>query len=264
MPTIPKRGRFPGPLWYDSSWKRRHPIAVDAVTGNDSGTVDVEVPVLAEWDWFWTGVQDQTNGYDIIVCGSDGVTLLNFAYSGLNFSTRTLTIQIDGLVLAGTGKMECIWLYWYKTSPSDLTSAVTITSPLDGFIEVYGPSDKFIATALSPNPDVTEPQYVWSKKTTETLRGWLNLTPMLALSAETYNGFYEYEGIQYVTTSTQGATPLEDDSETRYTYYEDQLYVAGHWSGGADDTDYIGTYTVTTTNANVRDFRVTLSVDDLD
>lgn len=263
MPTIPKRGRFPGPLWYDSSWKRRHPIAVDAVTGTDSGTVDVEVPVLAEWDWFWDGVQDQTNGYDIIVCGSDGVTLLNFAYSGLNFATRTLTIQIDGLVLAGTGKMECIWLYWYKTSPSDLTSAVTITSPLDGHIEVAGPSGGYLTSFSQEQVDATAPTVQWQKKSTETLYGWVDLSPALSLAGETYNGFFEYEGIRYVTCAefTPGQLTVTD-AGTRYTYYQGRLWVLALISAGASGTDDGVKYTITTTLGRVLDFRVGVTIDD--
>lgn len=260
---MPYAGTQPGPAWYDSSWLYRWPIAVDAVTGGDSGSVDINVVVPATWDWFWDGVQDTANGYDIIVCGSDGVTLLDFQYSGFNHTNRTLTIQIDAFALAGTGKMELIWLYWYKTSPSNLTTSFTPASPITGYIYRDGPVSGYSFVADVPLPGETTPRFTVAKKTTETLRIWVDITYLLSLSPKTYNGKYCLEGVSFVTASTQGATPLQTDANTRYVYYNDRLWASCYWSGGADDTDYIGIVTTTTTNSLVYDTRFTFSVDDL-
>lgn len=264
MPGTPRIGLFPGPAWYSASWLRRWPIAVDAVTGTDSGSVDVSVVIPSTWDWFWDGVQDTTNGYDIIVCGQDGTTLLDFQYSGLNFSTRTLTIQIDALALNGTGTMNMIWLYWYNVSFSNLTNPFTPSSPITGYITLVGPGGGWTATAVPANTEATAPAVTWSKKSTETLTGWVDLSLLLSLQTETYNGKYNYEGVESVVVSTDGLNPLDDDTLTRYTYYDGKLWVLGNWSGGTDDTDYDGIYTITTTEGRIIDYRVTISVDDLD
>lgn len=259
----PRVGNQPGPAWYDEAWKRRWPVAIDAVTGTDSGTVDVEIVVPKFWDWFWDGVQDQTNGYDIILCGPDGVSLLSFAYSGLNFASRTLTLQIDGLVLAGTGKMEIVWLYWYKTSPSDLTSSVTITSALSGYIEVLGPVGGYVATYAQEEIGATAPTIQWQKKSTETIYGWVDLSPALSLAAWVYNDHYNYEGISYVTCAefTPGQLTVTD-AGTRYTYYRGRLFVLALISAGASATDDGVKYTITTTEGRILDFRVGVTIDD--
>lgn len=261
---MPFAGTQPGPAWYDENYLYRWPIAVDAVTGNDSGSVDINVTIPPTWDWFWDNVQDDTNGYDIIVCGSDGVTLTTFQYSGFNYANRSLTIQIDAYALDGTGKMNMIWLYWNYDGAPDETGSFTPSGPITGYIYREGPTYGNRLVAAPPSPGQTEPVTVLSKKTTETLRVWLDITNLLSLSPQKYNGKFGIEGVTHVSASTQGVTPLETDANTRYLYYDGRLFASAYWSGGADDTDYIGTITTTTTAGLVYDYRFTFSVDDLD
>lgn len=258
MPGIPRIGLFPGPAWYSSEWVRRWPIAVDAVTGGDSGSVDVNVAIPSKWDWFWDGVQDQTNGYDIIVCGQDGVTLLDFQYSGLNFTTRTLTIQIDALALDGTGKMEMIWLYWYKTSAvSNLTTPFTPSSPISGYVSLAGPKlYRLSAEAMTPGAEV--PAYAFQVGPSDEVSVALDLNGILPLQSESYNGKYNLTGVYHVTAEVQagGSGATATNTDTRYTYYENHLYVVSRFTGHVADTGIdTGKFTVALTNGDLLEFR---------
>ena len=262
MSSNPQIGLFPGPAWYSSDWIRRWPIAVDAVTAGNSGSKDVDIVIPATWDWFWNGVQDQTNGRDIVVCGSDGVTLLAFQYSGLNFTTRTLTLQINALALDGTGKMNMIWLYWFQTSAvSDLTSPFTPAAQITGYITLVGPASGYQASFEQASLDATAPEIQWEKKSTETLTGWVDLSTALSLSGNTYNGKYNREGVKHVTCAefTPGQLTVTN-TLTRYTYYDSRLWVLANISGGASETDDGVKYTIETTEGRILDYRVGLVV----
>lgn len=265
MSSNPQIGLFPGPAWYHADWIRRFPIAVDAVTGGDSGSVKVNVVIPSNWDWFWDGVQDTTNGYDIIVCGQDGVTLLDFQYSGLDFATRTLTLQINALALDGTGKMNMIWLYWFQTSAvSDLTTTFTPAAAITGYITLVGPAGYLVTASMTP-PTSTEPVRALQKKTTETISVWVDISGLLSLSGQTYNGKYNREGVEHVTASTVSpGGPTVTNTLTRYTYFGDRLYAIGNVSAGTTATEDALSFVVVTTEGRILDYRVGITIDDID
>ena len=259
---MPIPGNQPGPSWYDSAWRYRWPVAVDAVTGSDSGSVDITFAIPEAWDHFWDNVT-QASGYDIIVCGSDGRTLLTFDYNGLNLSTRTLTVEIDNFALNGTGKMEVIWLYWGNSAATDQSTAFAPSSPLTGYIELSGPAG-YSSIARMAQPNTTTPLTEWQKKTTETIRGWVDLSSVFSLQAYTYNGQFNSEGPYHVTVSAASpGGPTVTNTLTRYTYYENRFWAIGNISAGTTATTDALVYTTVTTDGRTLDYLVGISIDDI-
>lgn len=228
-----------GPSWYNSSWLQRYPVMVDAVTGTSSGTVDVTFAIPADWDHFWSNVQDTTNGYDIIVTGPDGRTLLSFDLSGFSYANRTCTVRIDGLVLEGTGKAEVVWLYWNKTSPSNAAAAVTITSALTGYIARGEPPTGYTVKAAPLAYGETQSRATAWKDPSDQSVIWWDVTDALVARPdnEPHNGKTGLEGISYVTPSMDpGGTASVTGTKTRYVLCRDRLYVAVFYTGGATNS----------------------------
>lgn len=232
-----------GPNWYrngSTEWDRRHPVAIDAVTGTSSGTVDVTFAIPANWDDFWTNVTDTTNGYDIIVTGSDGRTILSFDLSGFSYANRTCTVRIDGLVLADTGRMEIVWLYWQSAQASNLGAVVTITSAISGYIELGEPPREWTVRAQPVTPGATIPEQRVSKNPSDILHIWWDVSDLLlarpidALHARTTG----YEGIDYAVPSVEpAATSAVTAAQTRYLMAGGRLYVRTQHTGGTDATE---------------------------
>lgn len=227
----------PGPSWYSSSWLQRAPVMVDAVTGTSTGTVDVTYVVPAVWAAFWDNLVDTTTGLDLIVTGPDGRTLLSWDLSGFSYSSRTCTVRIDGLVLADTGKAEIVWMYWNKAAPSDLTSVVTISSAITGYVALGQPVPQYTVRAAPIQPGRTKPTQSVSKSPSETIHIWWDVTDALVVRSprDLYASHTGLEGIAYATPSmAAGATASATATKTRYIQDNGRLYVRTQITGGSD------------------------------
>lgn len=241
-----------GPNWYSNGatvWYQRYPVAVDAVTGTSSGTVDVTFAIPAAWDEFWSNVQDTTTGYDIIVTGADGRTLLSFDLSGFNYATRTCTVRIDGLALVGTGKMEMVWLYWNSAQASNLGAVVTIASAISGYIEIGSPPAYAVVAARPLAPGQQEsPQFVQKAPSDITHIHW-DLSDLLLRRAPSsmFNSHTGYEGVAHVTPSVDvAATHNVTAAQTRFYQTGDRLYVRTQHNSGTTGTTESAFLTVVT------------------
>lgn len=232
-----------GPNWYkngSTEWNRRYPVAIDAVTGTSSGTVDVTFSIPAAWDDFWANVTDTTNGYDIIVTGPDGRTLLSFDLSGFSYASRTCTVRIDGLALVDTGRMEMVWLYWSSTQASNLGAVVTISSAITGYIELGEPPPQWLVLATPITPGETQPARRIAKKPSDAAHVYWDVTEVLLTrpSSALYARSTGYEGIAYAVPSVApGATSAVVAAQTRYFMAGDRLYVRTRHTGGTDASE---------------------------
>lgn len=244
-----------GPNWYSNAaapavvWLQRHPVAVDAVTGTSSGTVDVTFAIPAAWDDFWDNVQSTANGYDIIVTGPDGRTILSFDLSGFSHTNRTCTVRIDGLVLAGTGKMEMVWLYWNSAQASSLGAVVTITSAISGYIELGSPPGYAAVVARPLVPGQTESAQFVQKSPSDVTHIHWDISDLLFRRDHKalYNDHTGYEGVTHCTSSVDpGATATVTAAQTRYYIVDDRLYVRTQHNGGATGTTESAFLTIVT------------------
>ena len=92
--------------WYNAEYRRRQIVGIDATGGTGvSGTIDVEFQVPQDWDEFWNNIRSDFK--DVVVTDSEG-NLANFARkAGANYSTRTLTLQIDALSIKNDDSFLC-------------------------------------------------------------------------------------------------------------------------------------------------------------
>lgn len=228
-----------GPSWYSTGHLNRAPIMIDDTAGASS-PIDVGVTVPAAWAEFWDNVQDTTNGYDVVVTGADGRTKLNFDHSGFSYANKTLTLQIDGYATTATGKADCVWVYWNKTSPSDEGTAVTITSAKTGYIEIGEPPPGRVVRAQPLVPGQTASSQRIAKDPNETIHVWFDLTDSLIRRGpdDQYNNHRGYEGIDYATPAgTPGGTITVTASKTRFVTVADRIYVLVEVSSGTSGND---------------------------
>ena len=121
--------------WYDSNYKQRQPIAVDALAGDGSvATKDITITIPKTWDLFWDNIR--SDFFDIVPVNVDGDLLSFERAAGANLSTRTLVINIDD-VSVKTQAINFIYLYFQNPDQSsDPSSSVTIASAIDGYIDI--------------------------------------------------------------------------------------------------------------------------------
>lgn len=241
-----------GPNWYSNgatTWLRRYPVAVDGVTGTSSGTVDVTFAIPAAWDDFWDNVTDTTTGYDIIVTGADGRTLLSFDLSGFSYANRTCTVRIDGLALVGTGKMEMVWLYWTSAQASNLGAVVTITSAITGYIELGSPPAYYTVVARPLVPGQQESAQFVQKSPSDITHIHWDITDLLfARDPKALHKLRTgYEGIAHCTPSVDvAATHNVTGAQTRYYLWNDRLFARTQHNSGTTATTESAFLTVVT------------------
>ena len=102
--------------WYNTGFKQRQPIAIDASATGDSAVNprDVEVTVPSDWDLFWDNIR--SDFFDVVVVSSSG-QLLNFSRkAGANYSDRILTLQIDNYGIKGQ-TISIAYVYFANPDP---------------------------------------------------------------------------------------------------------------------------------------------------
>ena len=126
--------------WYNSSFKQRKPIAVDAsATGDGSEeNKDIEIVIPYDWDLFWDNIRSDM--FDVVVTNNAGDVLSFKRKTGADYSTRSLTLQVDQ-VNTKTQAVNRIFVYYQNPNQTtDLSTDVTISTPLSGYIDLSRPS----------------------------------------------------------------------------------------------------------------------------
>ena len=110
--------------WADDDFTYRVPISIPVyvVGGGGATTIDVDVDVPTDWDVFWNNIQ--SNFYDIKIYSADGSTEIDYQRaSGANFSTRTLTLQLDDVDIDDQSSTSLVYLYFGDSSASSNPAA---------------------------------------------------------------------------------------------------------------------------------------------
>lgn len=248
--------------WYDSAWRQRQPIAIDASATGDSAVNprDVEVTIPSDWDLFWDNIR--SDFFDVIVVSATG-QLLDFSRKGgANYSDRILTLQIDNYGIKGQ-TISIAYVYFANPDQaSDLSTSTTIATPLAGYIELSRPTAFLVSQPLLRAPS-SVPQTTFVKSTTDEIDVYFAVDNLFGNRATKYNNRLLYEGIDYVNvlsldSSNTNDTGRYDEDETRF--------IAGHVrvraKGGSDDTDYALVCRVYTTETQQIDIRCLIQVRD--
>jgi len=173
-----------------SSYRRR--ICISAVTTATSSTADVEWDVPAALTEFWDTID--ASGYGIRVTKADGVTAISYAWSGFNKTNKTGTLQLDGAPTPITAdKCVMYWVYYDIDSPTDGSSAVTIASPIDAYVDMGRP-DPARTFKVIPQPNgATTPLGRFGKSTDDSFLIWFDFGDIIQSADQPYNNRPQWE-----------------------------------------------------------------------
>ena len=220
--------------WYHKNWHYREAVTIwHAGSGT---TVDIQFVVPPDMSRFWNFVA--SNGADIRVTASDGVTELDYERLSFTHATKTLDIYVDNYGLpqgatAASGKTNVVWLYWGFNdgaggTASDLNntaltvsgSQISTTSIAIGSVARSG--SPVIVCAPEPT-EATTPSPEIALKPSEIITVWWDFRNMLARRDRKENGSLALEEIELVNVLAQNSagTPADvtstliNESETR-------------------------------------------------
>ena len=254
--------------WIDGGWAKRAAITVDLASWS-SGTIDINVVLPKDWDEFWGGID--SSGNELRVTKADGYTLVSYDLAGFNATTRTCTIQVDGVTpTAGSEGVMLLWLYYSKSGAPDASTSVTITNPYSGYVELAAPRADRIIRARPEAPGASKPDATQTKEDDVTTYLWWDVTGLLHGRRERDNGSLRYEEPDFIafavelSGSPQGA--MVNATKSRFVEYDGRMYVATLVKAGSAD-NYLAKLTMTTTGtgsiSQVVVAKATLTVQDI-
>ncbi len=214
--------------WYDSDYQKRASISVPNTAG--SGTIDVDTTIPPEWDEFWNAID--TAGDAVRITSADGVTLVAYDVDkpgggAFSRSTRAGRLRIDGATVPAVANSTAQFFVYFdpESTVADGSSAVTMSSILDGYIELGRPSARQLAVQGQP-PGLTRPQALLGKGAGATEHYWLDVGPVLEVYRRPSEGHVAYEeigAVKVVVYTDAGATgtSMEDHTGTRFVEIPD-------------------------------------------
>jgi len=220
------------------------------------------VKIPQDWDLFWENIRSDFK--DVVVTDSEGELLTFGRKDGASFSTRTLTLQIDGLEIKNDDAMNVVYVYFnHPDETSDSADSVTITSPKIGYILLSSPHSR-IVSSRSAQSSTDSPIQSFVKGTGEAIHIFFALSSSLARRISPYNERNDEEGIAYVTVHSYDDSGT--DSIERYTESQTRLgagFVRATYKGGTDGESYAVSVKFNTTLGQVIETRAILRVIDL-
>lgn len=199
--------------WYDKDYRRRQIVGINAFGGGGSpATIDVEIEVPKDWDDFWDNIRSDFK--DVVVTDQKG-GLASFARkAGANYSTRTLTLQIDGFAIDDDDSMPVVYIYFYEPNESvDYTVSVTIASPKIGNVMLSAPHSRVVSSRDSQSA-LDQPVQSFIKAESDKVHVFFLVTSQLAQRLTPYNERNDEEGIDHVKIYSYDSSGT--NSNTRY------------------------------------------------
>lgn len=247
--------------WYGADWKQRQPIAIDAsgTAGSGVSSEDIEINVPSDWDLFWDNIR--SDFFDVIVADPEG-NLLTFARSGANYANRQLTLQVDGYATKGQAINQIFVYYQNPDQASDLSSAVTITSALTGYVDLARAGGFVVSQPILRAPTAT-PQTAFVKSTLDDIDVFFAVNNMLQLRAFEYNGRVSFDEIDFVEVQSYDSTGANDAG--RYDVTKTRFlngFIKARAKGGSDGVDYAFAVNLTTTFGQIYSVRCLIQTRD--
>ena len=245
--------------WYDSNYKQRQPVAIDATVGDGSVTTKgITLTIPKKWDLFWDNIRSDM--FDVVPVSVDG-TLLSFERAtGANLSTRTLVIRIDAHSVT-TQTINFIYLYYQNPDQSiDPSSTVTITGAINAYIDI-SKAGGFIVRQPLNRPATQEPLQSIVKSSDDVIDVYFSVAGLFRSMASPFAQRTDFEGISHVTVKSLDSSGT--DSSSRYTLEDTRFidgFVKARTKAGSDGTDYAFMITITTTTGQVIDIRCLVQV----
>jgi len=249
--------------WYDSNWLRRWPIAVDKLTAG-TAAIDLTIDVPSDLEPLWANCQ--SNGFDLVLCGADGTTLLTYHRKTWNYSGRAATLEVQSWTPPAADCMALLWLYFEHASDAaaDQTASFTASGPRSGYIEASCPRGPRIKVSAE-QPGAVRPRRQLSKTSNETILPWFDLGKTLFDRCTKYNGHIVDEEISYVQQQVlkAAADQAGEYDETEIRFHGRDL-IRAYVTAGTDGEDRTVRLSVGTTEGRVLDPRFWLKIRDID
>jgi hypothetical protein len=249
--------------WYNADYRRRQIVAVNASGGVGSPTdIDIEFQVPKDWDDFWDNIRSDFK--DVVVTNSQGQLATFARKSGANYSTRTLTLQVDRVSIKNDDSICVVYIYFYNPDETvDSSDTVTIDSPKNASVMLSAPHSRVVSARDSQNAlDVPLQSFV--KGSGDEVHVFWATNFGLAKRISPYNDRNDEEGIEYVQVYSYDSSGT--NSTERYEIADTQLgngFVRATYKGGSSGTDYAIAIKVYTTLGQLYENRAILRVIDL-
>jgi len=224
--------------WYNTGWKQRQPVAIDASAFGSGAyqSKDVEFQVPPDWDLFWDNIR--SDFLDVVPVDVAGNKLGFTRKAGASYADRSLYIQLPALTLK-TLAVDQVYLYFQNPDQTvDLSKVSTISSPLIGYIDLARPSGLMVVQPLQ-RPPTSEPQTAFVKATTDQIDIFFAIGGLFTVRASPYNARLSNEDVEYVNIQSLDSSGTNDTNR----YLEDKTrfidgFVRVRAVGGSDGTDY--------------------------
>ena len=246
--------------WYDSNFKQRKPVTIDASAGDGGeSVVDVEIEIPKTWDLFWENIR--SDFADVVPADLDGDVIPFQRKTGANYSTRTLTLQLDS-VKVKTASMNQIFLYFQHDSASDISGSVTITGEKNGFIDITKPGGFIVKRNLN-GPATQRPVTSFTKSVADVVDVYFSTQGILRNMTSAYQGRNDFENIKNIQVRSLNNSGV--DNTGRFELDKCRFlsgYVKVRIKSGSDGTDYALSLLITTSEDQIIDLRCLIQVRD--
>ena len=249
--------------WFNEEYRRRQIVGINATGGTGiSGTIDVSFLVPADWDDFWDNIRSDFK--DVVVTDSQGRLVQFRRKSGANYSTRTLTLQVDGLNIKNDDSFCVVYLYFFNPDEtSDQSDTVTIDSPKTGYIMLSAPHSRIVSQA-STSSALDTPVQSFVKSSVDEVHVFFVINQNFAKRFAPYNERNDEEGIEYIDVKSYDDSGT--DSTERYDIRDTRIgngFVRASFKAGTDGDSYAIAIQVYTTLGQLFEIRAILRVIDL-
>ena len=244
--------------WQEADFSHRFPVVLNG-SATAAGTVDATIAIDSTAALFWETIQADAD--DVRVGSASGLTAIDYDLESLNTSTKTVTIELDGLAHHVTNTMTIVWVYFGDADATNSEDGITTSSPLTGYTLFTGPAPGEPIFTLENRLDETTPTQRLRKREDETAFAWFQIGPLGMLS-EPYNGRLFGEGPQsLVIEAPSPGTLVASTSLIRVWQAQNgTLFARATLSAGTTATDYDVVLTVYTTEGRVLTGVVRVSV----
>ena len=247
--------------WPDGDYSRRIPVVIDG-SATSAGNVDATIGLTRDDALFWSTIQ--ATGNDVRVYAADGITTITYDLESFNYSSQTVTVELDNLVHHTTNTMTAVWLLIGNSTATNTEASVTTSSPLTGYTLNIGPAVGEAVFGMGSSPGSTTPSQRAQKRSSETAFLWFYIAP-LGRRSTVYEGRTEGEEARSLTISvvTPGTFTANVSALRLYQAQDGDLFCRATVSGGTDGVTSNIVLSVTTTEGRVLQGTVFMTCEDL-
>lgn len=249
------------------TWKYSAAITVDARSWS-SGAVEISVPIPADWDAFWTTI-NQTDARDVRVLSADGLTKLTYdivktgpaAIDAGAITSRDGRLRISGWTppLAAMCRLVVVW---GQSSVSSGAGSPTFASPINGYIALGLPARGWMA--MPPQAGRTKPVAKFAKGATEQIVLGLDVGGLVDTRATAHARSRSLGAISYASYVVHAAgTPQGGMVDASTLRFIDETRCYFLVNAGSSGTTYTIVPTVVLTSSQTLIPRALLEVRDL-